>query len=341
MSHELDFLDGEARMAYTGETPWHSHGNPMKPGQSIERWIDGSLLTFGYRLAPLYVEHTTADATQRGHKVEVAKYRAVQRTDNNAVLGVVSPGFQLVQPREAVEFFRDLVETGRFELETAGALKEGAVVWAMAKHAKLGALRVLDEDEIRCRLLLMTATDTSMATIVKFVSERVVCRNTLDMALDGGGGEIKVPHSTAFDPDEVKRRLGLLGDVWERHAEQVNKLARRHVEPAEIRAWMFETFGDPDQLLELGGDSQTLDALKTLTGLRTMKKVYALFAGQGQGASFRSSKGTAWGLVNAATEFVDHHRSERAPGNRLHSAWAGTGAALKHAAFENALKLVA
>ena len=73
---------------------------------------------------------------------------------------------------------------------------------------------------------------------------------------------------------------------------------------------------------------------------RGMKKVLAMFNGHGRGAELASAKGTASGLLNSITEFVDHERRARSPDYRLESAWFGQGAALKEKALGLALHLI-
>lgn len=74
---------------------------------------------------------------------------------------------------------------------------------------------------------------------------------------------------------------------------------------------------------------------------RAIKQVQQLYEGEGRGAEFASAKGTAWGLLNAVTEFVDHKRRAKNQENRLDSAWFGQGAQLKQQALSSALKLIA
>jgi len=74
---------------------------------------------------------------------------------------------------------------------------------------------------------------------------------------------------------------------------------------------------------------------------QALATVRSLYEGGGRGALMTSSRGTAWGLVNSVTEFVDHHRRARSEDHRLDAAWFGQGAALKQKAWEEALRLVA
>jgi hypothetical protein len=78
-----------------------------------------------------------------------------------------------------------------------------------------------------------------------------------------------------------------------------------------------------------------------LVNERALKKVQSLYEGQGKGAAMDSASGTAWGLLNAVTEYVDHEKRARSQEYRLDSAWFGQGAALKQRALDHALQLVA
>ena len=81
--------------------------------------------------------------------------------------------------------------------------------------------------------------------------------------------------------------------------------------------------------------------LSNLSNERALLTVQSLYDGQGHGAELEAAKGTAWGLLNAVTEYVDHERRARSPEYRLDSAWFGQGAVIKQRALDTALKLVA
>jgi hypothetical protein len=84
-----------------------------------------------------------------------------------------------------------------------------------------------------------------------------------------------------------------------------------------------------------------VDPAQGLANERALKKVQALYDGQGKGAELLSANGTAWGLLNAVTQFVDHERKAKSQDYRLDSAWFGQGANLKQRALDHALQLVA
>jgi phage/plasmid-like protein (TIGR03299 family) len=103
---------------------------------------------------------------------------------------------------EILHFYRDLTEQSGFELETAGVLKGGKKFWALARTGQSSALK--GKDVSNGYILLATACDGTLATTAQFTSIRVVCNNTLAIALrgqQGNSGVVKVPHSTRFDAE--------------------------------------------------------------------------------------------------------------------------------------------
>ena len=144
---------------------------------------------------------------------------------------------------------------------------------------------------------------------------RVVCNNTLSIALNGAVGAVKVPHSTSFDAQAVKRQLGIAVTQWDSFMYRMKTLSECKVKSHESMNYFLKVLCQTD--------NQT-DALG-LTNERALKKVQALYEGGGRGAELASAKGTAWGLLNAVTEFVDHERRARSQEYRLDSAWFGQG----------------
>ncbi|MPM41240.1 hypothetical protein SDC9_87890 [bioreactor metagenome] len=257
------------------------------------------------------------------------------RSDTRTPLSVVSQRYKVVQPQEVLEFYRDLSEVAGFELETAGVLKAGRRFWALARTGRSACLK--GNDVVRSYLLLATSCDGTLATMAIPTSVRVVCNNTLAMALQGvNAGAIKVPHSTQFDAQAVKRQLGVAVNQWDSFMYRMKTLAERKVKTHEAMNYFLKVICHTDQPGEGGGSG-----VSGLANERALKKVQTLFEGRGRGAELQAAKDTAWGLLSAVTEFVDHEKQARSQDNRLDSAWFGQGASLKQRALEHALQLVA
>lgn len=319
MSHLVE------QMAYVGRTPWHGLGNRLVRQQPLEVWAEQAGLDWRIQESPVRFVHG-----EQGHLGEVLSFDAqkvLYRSDTRAPLSVVSQRYQVVQPRAILEFYRDLTELSGFELETAGVLKGGRKIWALARTGQSGVLK--GNDQTNAYVLLATACDGTMATTAQFTSVRVVCNNTLAVALSGEERAVKVSHRSVFDADAVKRKLGLSISAWDDFMYRLKGLSERKVKQREVEAFLscvFQTRPEP---------------LSTTANERARAKVQALFAGAGRGASLPSASGTAYGLLNAVTEFVDHERRARSVDHRLDSAWFGQGANLKQRALHEALALAA
>jgi len=309
-------------MAYVREAPWHGLGNQLSEHQPLEVWqreagmnwtIEQSAVLFNVDPGGLHVR-------------PYADSKVLYRSDTLAPLSVVSKRYKMVQPQEVLHFYSDLVSAGGFELETAGVLKGGRKLWALARTGQEALLK--GGDRVKAYLLLATSCDGTLCTTAQFTSVRVVCNNTLQMAVGECSGAVKVPHSTVFDPKAVKEALGLGLSGWEAFIANLKSLSQRPVSPDEARTFFAELLADT---LHLEDPRQSSKALQQVRGL---------YAGAGMGALLSSSRGTAWGLVNAMTEYVDHHRRARGQDYRLDSAWFGQGAQLKQQALSHALALL-
>ncbi|MBB5501055.1 DUF932 domain-containing protein [Paraburkholderia sp. MM5384-R2] len=314
-------------MAYVGETQWHGLGNQLSPRQPIEVWMKQSGMDWQIESADV---RFVAGSSSLGSIHAFPEQRVLYRSDTKAPLSVVSSRYQVVQPREILEFYRDLTEINGFELETAGVLKDGKKLWALARTGQSVTLK--GNDTVNGYLLLATACDGTLATTAQFTSVRVVCNNTLQIALGDSAGAVKVPHRSQFDAAAVKRQLGIAISSWDGFMVRMKALTERKVNDSIAEKFFQRVLTYPT-----GGPNMPMP----VTNDRAIKAVQSLYAGKGMGATLASSSDTAWGLVNSVTEFVDHQRRARSEDNRLDAAWFGAGATLKQRAWDEAIKLIA
>src|SRR3990167_211352 len=160
--------------------------------------------------------------------MEFPDQKVLYRSDTKAPLSVVSARYQVVQPKQVLEFYRDLTEVSGYELETAGVLKAGRKFWALARTGKSSALK--GNDVVNGYLLLATSCDGTLATTATPTTVRVVCNNTLSIALSGTSSAIKVPHNTRFDSTVVKKQLGIAVSQWDDFMYRMRALAERKVQ---------------------------------------------------------------------------------------------------------------
>lgn len=312
-------------MAYTGAEPWHGLGTRLESDQPIEVWRHSAGMDWDIEESEVrYVIGDNGIGTINAFPSQKVLYRS----DTKAPLAVVSKRFQVVQPSEILEFYRDLTELGGFKLETAGVLREGRKFWALAKTGQ--STKVKNHDRVDGYLLLATACDGTLATTAQFTSVRVVCNNTLAIALGESSNAIKISHRSQFDPDAVKRKLGITVSSWDGFVSRIKMLAEYPVDPDSVEGLLQRIFTYPVP----GSHNEAIN-------IRALKAAQALYNGDGKGALMRASHNTAWGVLNSVTEYVDHHRRARSDDHRRDAAWFGSGAQIKQKAWDEVTKLIA
>ena len=312
-------------MAYAGEKPWHGLGNKLTTLQPIDVWKRQAGMD--WMIEESEVRYITGNHTV-GAIHSFPEQKVLYRSDTKRPLAVVSKRFQVVQPEEVLEFYRDLTEYSGFELETAGVLKEGRKFWALARTGQSTTLK--GKDQVNGYLLLATACDGSLATTAQFTSVRVVCNNTLQIALGDNRGAVKVPHRSEFNADAVKQQLGLTVAPWNRFVAKMKDLVACPVDPDSVDGLLR-------RMLVYSGQPGKAPVVNE----QAVRSVRALYDGGGRGAQLASSRGTAWGLLNSVTEYVDHHRRARSDDHRRDAAWFGQGAQFKQRAWDELIQLTA
>ena len=312
-------------MAYAGEKPWHGLGNKLTTLQSIDVWKRQAGMD--WMIEESEVRYITGNHTV-GAIHTFPEQKVLYRSDTKRPLAVVSKRFQVVQPEEILEFYRDLTEHAGFELETAGVLKEGRKFWALARTGQTTTLK--GKDQVNGYLLLATACDGSLATTAQFTSVRVVCNNTLQIALGDNRGAVKVPHRSEFNADAVKQQLGITVAPWARFVAQMKDMVACPVDPDSVDGLLRRMLVYPGH----AGKAPVVNE-------QAVRSVRALYDGGGRGAQLASSRGTAWGLLNSVTEYVDHHRRARSDDHRREAAWFGQGAQFKQRAWDELIQLTA
>jgi phage/plasmid-like protein (TIGR03299 family) len=341
--------DGSASCAYVGQVPWHGLGQELPEGADLETWSEAA--GFNFRIDRGYVRFQDKDGTL--HKVPDRV--VLHRSDDAAPLSVVSTRYKVVQPSTVLEFFRDTASDNAWKLETAGVLGNGGKYWALAK-TPLDA-SVLG-DEHRAYVLLATSCDLSLATSALLTSVRVVCNNTLQAAMaDDKGKAVKIKHSTTFNPEKVREELGLvdLDASWSAFTDRMNALGEIEVYPALATEYFSELLRPTNtaprclhlrvqlkrERLSLQAESletlldapfsgrahkaNTDQSSRAIRGLADLETSYVEAPG--------ARPGTAYGLVQGVTHYLDHVRGKDAD-KRLTSTWFGQGQAIKARALE-------
>lgn len=342
MAHELTIrADGRAEMAFVGETPWHGLGQSVTKESTIEEWQRAAGMDWEALSGVPAANISAAGAWGGFVRLDFPEHKALWRSDTLEPLAIVGAGYQVVQPRQVLEFFRDMTEQGGWHIHTAGTLRGGRKLWAMASRGEFAAVgprrrKSGQTDEVAHNLLFATSLDGSMKTTVADTAIRVVCANTLALALRDNNRTIQISHRSVFDEAAVKRALGLVDDAFGRFMRQARELSTVPVAEGEAIPLLRRIFRVDAQKRPstawLGGLKDMAERADQEAAGTGMQRVLALFEGAGMGASLPGAAGTRWGLLNAVTEHVDWDMGRTAD-TRLDSAWFGRGNALKQDAL--------
>lgn len=305
MAHQVE------QMAYVGQKPWHGLGVDLPPDTPPYEFMRQAGLDWSVSKRPLVYR----DAN--GFLTEVPNRFALARDDNGRTLSIVSDSYVPTQNQQLFEFLEEYLRIGEAHLETAGSLKEGENVWALANISKSFVLK--GDDEVNAYLLVTNSHTPYTALNIFRTSIRVVCNNTLNFAFrKDGANAFRFVHRAVFDEEaqqRVKEQMGIARANFDAYKTVCEKLVELSATEAMVHTIISNAVnGDP----ELEIDDQP----------RAYSKIRDLFEGQGKGADLASSRGTAWGLLNAVTEHVDHHAG-RSSDTRMRSAWLGQGAQIK------------
>lgn len=350
MAHELSIrANGTAEMAFVGALPWHGLGQQVKQGASIEQWTRAAGMDWQALAAPAVFTRADGTAGRTDKKV-------IYRSDTGAALSVMGADYNIVQPREILEFFRSATENGGWHIHTAGVLREGRKLWAMASQDDNGAL-VAKGDRVKLNLLLATSLDGTSPTIAKATTVRVVCANTVAAAMgERGRAAVRLSHRSVFDPAVILSAMKTAGDDFTEFVNAAQRMAETPISLDEAREVLRQLFVSHAAAKAAVQSSVTLAsaaamarqesaALLAKLGAkpaqvaeapkdhRNMTRVIELWQGQGMGADSAGARGTRWGLLNAVSQFIDHEAGRTADA-RIDAAWFGKGDALKSKAAE-------
>lgn len=314
MAHMLEMINGQAQMAYRASQgkPWHGLGVPVSDDMTPIEMMKAAGLDWNVCKVDSFIEFN-------GQKVPTGQQSLVRETDGK-ILTQVGPGWNPVQNSEAFEFFTDFVSLGDMVMDTAGSLKDGRIVWALA-DVKEG-FSLFGGDEVKGYLLFSNPHQYGKSIDVKFVLTRVVCNNTITVALnEKGQPAVRVNHRSQFNAERVKELLGISHRKTETFKEAAEFLGSKQY----IQSDLEEYFG------EIFGKSAKEDKKLSPTAERAMAVIETQ-----PGAEFK--QGSWWQALNAVTYLCDHELG-RSNDSRLESAWFGGNSKRKVDALNLAVKM--
>lgn len=317
-------------LAYTGAEPWHGLGVKVAANSTGAEMLAAAGMEWRVQRRSLAMRPSNGDRNTMITS-QLDGFRAIVRSDTDHVFQIASDRYEPVQNVEVVEFFREYCEAGHATMETVGGLRDGAVVWALARLNGGSTTSLLSVDELRGYMLLATSHDGSLKTIGKPTQVRVVCHNTLTAAISDSSEHVfSMRHTRKFgaaDRDAARSVMGMAS----RQVIELNELA------GELAKVTIDHDGWMQFIGKLLGQDKVLDD-KTCELSKLAQSIQdATIASPG--SELASARGTLWGAVNGVTWYADHAARTRSDSNRLFSAWFGSNESLKNSAVVVAREL--
>jgi phage/plasmid-like protein (TIGR03299 family) len=341
-------MTGNAAFAYSlKEGPgWHGKGVAIPPEEARDPAAIAARAGAAYEVYKAPVSFIDSDGKVR----TVPNREAIVRRDTQEPLEVLSGNkYNLVQPVEYFEAFRDALARNDLEISSAGVLKGGRIVFVNAL-LKGDGMTVGDgtdaslADTVHHYLCMGGGYDGSLSSFGFLSSLRTVCWNTLSANLSRnakGKTLFRIPHSAPFDGVALGAALGMLGAELKVEAHVFNRLAGYRMTQEAVARFFCDTLEiAPEDVNRYDATGKHVLSTKLRNQLNALADAFLT----GPGSHLPSAAGTAWGAVNAVTHWVDHVAATRdttqdgADAARFASAQFGSGAATKARAVALAMK---
>jgi len=313
MAHQVE------TMAYAGETPWHGLGVPVSNDLTPVQMMEKAGVDWTVQECESFVDFN-------GERISTGQKALVRSTDGK-VLTNVGKDWNPVQNEQAFEFFSEYVFAGDMEMHTAGSLRDGQMVWALAKVKE--SFDLFGGDTVESYLLFSNPHQYGKSIDVRFTPIRVVCNNTLSLSLSmQAERQVKVGHRVEFNPGEVKEALGIASEKLATYREMAEYLGSKRFSMDKLIEYYNTVYPRTSdkrvQDKKLSVETLSRNAKECLNVLETQP-----------GAEF--AEGSWWQAYNSVTFVTDHVQGRNAD-NRLYSSWFGGNQTRKKNALETAIE---
>jgi|TARA_R110002126_G_scaffold122319_1_gene264058 phage/plasmid-like protein (TIGR03299 family) len=338
MAHQVE------TMAWAGDKPWHGLGVEVDANLTPLQMQEAAELDWTVSKRPSY----TLDAPEWSEDVGIIQAENtfhIVRDSDNRILSHCGRDYVPIQNEDVFKFFKRFTEAGHMTMETAGSLKDGGEIWGLAKISE--DFELAGDDLIKGYLLINQPHIVGRSMTIKLTPIRVVCNNTLTMALQQGGtGSFRMPHVKEFGDDVIQaaeEALGLSASAMTEFRNNSIILSKAKAKHSDVLDYVSEIYQPlmiadyrRDQLLRSEG--KLIGIQEPLTEkLNKFPSLVMEALDRSPGANLKSAKGTWWGALNAVTYVEDHLRESQTEGNALHSAWFGAAANRKSKALDLAI----
>lgn len=313
-------------MFYVGDMPWHKQGTPLEEPPDTMTAIKCAGLDWKVDKVNIYAEGDV-----------IKGYYGIRREDTGKVLGVVKTGYEPLQNIEAFKFFDPLIKSNFIDYETAGALGEGEIIWVLAKLKQNSSFKINEKDVVEKYLLLSNSHDGQSAVSIKFTPIRVVCQNTLNIALSEGEAT-KIRHLASMHSklEETQIAIENILKVYKAIEENFRKMSKFQMTKEKVEKYFNAIYPVMDEK-SITTESQFI---KRKTNIDIQNQLIRNFE-NGFGVKGYGIENTLWAAYNAVTQYIDHPSDYKLGDNKLlKRIWFGEGEVIKKKAYKEALNIL-
>ena len=324
MAHNLEERNGRFSFVYNGQKAWHNLGTIVDGAMNTQEVIENANLN--YEVAKT---HLVAVEEKEGilHYMDVENRVATYRKDTNEVLGIVSDRYEVVQNIDAFGFFDAIVDAGEAIFETAGVLGKGEKIFVTAK---LPEDLLVGGEKCEKYVILTNSHDGSSSIIAGFTTVRVVCQNTLNVALRDMSNKVSIQHKLGAKErlSEAYRLLDISTKYMDEVYESFNGMVDVKLDDNLFRKYIMDTMKPYTTKEE---DSVRF---KNLT-----EKIFH-FAKTHPTQLTDESNGTLWGAYNSISGYYNYLKKYPTTEAKFKNTMFGADNNRIVKAFDNAMELV-
>lgn len=295
MAHLIDETTGRAAFATTGNRPaWHGLGKVLNAQpESLEQFLEDAVLDWEVQKTPNYINID-------GEFVINPDSYSTYRKDTKAILGAVGNRYEVFQNEQAMAIIEPFFQRNDVTIETAGAIKGGAVTFVVCRPTN--NLIIGDGDELRNYFVIFNSHDGSTAITAMNTPVRIVCNNTLQMAISGAKEKISIRH-TKSAASNVKQAADMLLRVQkngELFTERAKSMRATKWGASKFFDYVANVFCTPAEIKDMSAGQHPLQALSTRKQNIITEVLEYAETGVGQAEAI---EGTAWWAYNAITGY--------------------------------------
>ena len=281
------------------EKPWHGLGKIVMEAPTSKDALSLAGLDWNVVQEPIYTEYNEV----------VEGYKANVRDSDRKVLGVVSDRYKVVQNADAFSFTDELLGKG-VRYETAGSLQEGKKVWLLAR---LPREYIIGGERISPYLVFSNTHDGSGSVKVAVTPVRVVCNNTLNLALDTASRSFSMVHTGNIQDkiQEAKDTLFMAESYMDCLGAEFEQLRRQKMTDAQVKEFI-------ELLLPIEKDSTQIQSKNMLRLREDMRKRYY------DAPDLQKVGNNAYRFINAVSDFATHAKPLRRTANYNENLFART-----------------